>query len=350
MRWQECRLGDLITLKRGYDLPNTKRIEGGVPVVSSSGVTGYHNEAKAKSPGVVTGRYGTLGEVFFLEQDYWPLNTALYVIDFKGTDPRFSAYFLKNMLKSYKSDKAAVPGIDRNVLHALKVHVPDRSTQERIAKRLSKYDDLIENNRCRIKLLEEAARQLYKEWFVHLRFPGHEYVKIEDGVPEGWKRKPLRSILMLNYGKALKADDRIDGPYPVFGSSGNIGSHNKYLVKGPGVIVGRKGNVGSIYWVHKDFWPIDTVYFVDSEESDYFIYFALLHTGFINTDVAVPGLNRDFAYSREVILPTEALRHEFIDEVTPLFSQIKTLQLHSDKLAEARDLLLPKLMSGEVAA
>jgi type I restriction enzyme S subunit len=118
MKWRECLLGDVFTLQRGHDLPESKRQTGEVPVVTSSGITGQHNEAKAKAPGVVTGRYGTLGEVFYISEDYWPHNTALYVKDFKGNCPRFVAYFLRNSLRNYQSDKAAVPGIDRNVLHA----------------------------------------------------------------------------------------------------------------------------------------------------------------------------------------------------------------------------------------
>ena len=111
MTWRAQRLGDVLTLKRGHDLPDSQRQDGDVPVVSSSGITGYHNEPKAKAPGVVTGRYGTLGEVFYIEEDYWPLNTALYVIDFKGNRPHFVAYFLENVLRNYESDKAAVPGV-----------------------------------------------------------------------------------------------------------------------------------------------------------------------------------------------------------------------------------------------
>jgi type I restriction enzyme S subunit len=109
MKWRACRLGDFITLKRGHDLPDTQRQDGDVPVVSSSGIPGYHNEPKAEAPGVVTGRYGTLGEVFYLDQDYWPLNTALYVTDFKGNHPRFVAYFLENVLRNYQSDKLQCP-------------------------------------------------------------------------------------------------------------------------------------------------------------------------------------------------------------------------------------------------
>jgi type I restriction enzyme S subunit len=180
MTWQTYRLGDVLTLKRGHDLPEAQRQDGEVPVVSSSGITGYHNESKAKAPGVVTGRYGTLGEVFYLEQDYWPLNTALYVTDFKGNHPRFIAYLLQSILRNHQSDKAAVPGVNRNVLHDLKVRSTDLMSQERIADILAAYDDLIENNRRRMTLLEEAARQLYREWFVRLRFPGYEHTRWPD--------------------------------------------------------------------------------------------------------------------------------------------------------------------------
>ena len=198
MTWRECPLGDVITLKRGHDLPKSERGVGSVPVISSSGNTGTHNEAKALPPGVVTGRYGTIGEVFFVEEPYWPLNTALYVIDFKGNDPRFVAYLLRNTLRDYRTEKAAVPGVDRNVLHTLRVRIPCISKQSTIASILSAYDDLIENNRRRIALLEDAARLLYREWFVHFRFPGHEHVKFIDGLPEGWERLPASDAFEIN--------------------------------------------------------------------------------------------------------------------------------------------------------
>ena len=194
MSWNHCELGDVLTLKRGYDLPTRLRKDGSVPVVSSSGITGYHNEAKVASPAVVTGRYGTLGNVYYIDRDCWPLNTSLYVVDFKETHPRFSAYFLRNVLRDYRSDKAAVPGVDRNVLHRFAVRVPDHSTQKAIASILSAYDNLIENNRRRVQLLERAARLLYREWFVHFRFPGHDRTTITDGLPEEWRTYEIDDI------------------------------------------------------------------------------------------------------------------------------------------------------------
>ncbi len=139
-------------------------------------------------------------------------------------------------------------------IYRVKVSVPsDVSKQKYIARTLFNYDDLIENNRRRIALLEASARLLYKERFVHLRFPGHEQITVVDGVPEGWERNALGDCVTLNYGKALKADNRVDGAFPVYGSSGEVGSHNNALVKGPSVVVGRKGNVGSVFWEQRDF-------------------------------------------------------------------------------------------------
>lgn len=125
-------------------------------------------------------------------------------------------------------------------IYRTKVLVPDKSTQTKIAAILSAYDELIENNQGRIALLEKLAEEIYREWFVRLRFPGHEKVKKNNGVPGGWQVRKLGSILELCYGKALKDDDRIAGEYPVYGSSGVVGTHNEALVKTPGLIVGRK--------------------------------------------------------------------------------------------------------------
>jgi type I restriction enzyme, S subunit len=240
-------------------------------------------------------------------------------------------------------------GIRSNDLKRLSVICPPIDVQNRIADIIEVYDNLIENNRRRIALLEESARLLYREWFVHFRFPEHEYTKIISGVPEGWSYSNLGAILTLNYGKALKADNRIPGIFPVYGSSGVVGSHNKALVPGSGIIVGRKGNVGSIYWCSKDFYPIDTVYFNNNQGSNLYLYYVLQHVYFINTDVAVPGLNRDMAYSREILIPPDTLLENFLRIVTPISHQIEKLDEYNLKLSEARDLLLPRLMNGEIS-
>ena len=129
---------------------------------------------------------------------------------------------------------------------------------------------------------------------VNFRFPGHEKVRMVESelgkIPEGWDTTRLGEVLTLEYGKALKEADRHGGPVPVYGSSGVVGYHSQTLTAGPGIIVGRKGNVGSVFFCPSDFWVIDTAYYVRSELSPYFLYFNLLSQNFLNNDAAVPGV------------------------------------------------------------
>ena len=269
--------------------------------------------------------------------------------DREQVDPDFLCYYLlapqqQGALLAGETGATSTHVNMRDIRRLLLKSLPELRTQKAIGQLLSTYDDLIENNRRRIQFLEQAARLLYKEWFVRLRFPGHEHVKIKDGVPEGWERKTIGNVTPFQYGKALKKDDRIPGPYPVYGSSGVVGTHEKALVNGPGIIVGRKGNVGSVFWSESDFHPIDTVYYVESKHCTTYLYYALYNTQFINTDVAVPGLNRDFAHSRELLIPDASRLSLFEVHTTVIRDQIDQLTRYNDALIQARDLLLPRLM------
>ncbi|WP_051039783.1 restriction endonuclease subunit S [Synechococcus sp. PCC 7336] len=164
--WLETTLGEVVELKRGYDLPRRNRKDGTIPIVSSSGISDTHNEAKVSGPGVVTGRYGTLGQVYWIEGDYWPLNTTLYVKDFKGNDPRYISYLLETIDYLSYSDKAAVPGVNRNHLHLAKVKIPRYEEQKLIAHILNTLDEKIELNRQMNQTLEAIAQAIFKSWFV----------------------------------------------------------------------------------------------------------------------------------------------------------------------------------------
>ncbi len=376
MNWRTCRLGDVLTLKRGHDLPGDTRQVGDVPVVSSSGITGYHNEAKAKPPGVVTGRYGTLGQVFYLDQDYWPLNTALYVIDFKGNHPKFTAYFLENVLRGYQSDKAAVPGIDRNVLHELSVLAPDVACQNQIANVLSAYDSLIDNNRRRMALLEESARLMYREWFVSLRFPGHEHTPIADGIPEGWVRKPLSELCeLIDYGYTASADQEEIGPRLLritdivpgviewsavpYCLIENQRLEKFRLIEGDIVIARTGATVGYAKRLNKRHpeavfasylvrlrlkSEVDNIMAGIFVESDSFKAYVQSRIG----GAAQPNANARVLASAELFVPKPQLQRIFREFVGPLVDEREVLQVQNEKLTSARDLLLPRLMSGEI--
>ena len=273
-------------------------------------------------------------------------------LDERRLDKRF-LYYLFNTHEVRHQISASATGT--KVRHTaperigqVRVNLPPTDKQYRIVDILSVYDDLIDNNRRRMALLEEVARQLYREWFVRLRFPGHEYINITHGVPEGWEFKPIGEAATLNYGKALKEENRLEGAIPVYGSSGVVGSHSEALASGPGIVLGRKGNVGSVFWSDTPFWPIDTVYFVSPEESSLFLYYCLREVPFQNSDVAVPGLNRTYAHGLKILIPSRRLRVDFEEAITPMFEQLTKLRTMNQKLRAARDLLLPRLMSGEI--
>ena len=268
-------------------------------------------------------------------------------------DPDFLCYFLlapkqQGALLASETGATSTHVNMRDIRRLPLVGLPPLPVQRQVGKVVAAYDNLIENNRRRIQLLEQAARLLYEEWIVRLRFPGHEHVAITDGVPKGWAMTTIGEVAPLKYGKALRKGDRVPGAYPVFGSSGIVGNHDEAMVSGPGIIVGRKGNVGSVYWSGTDYWPIDTVYYIETAQCTAYVYYALLHIPFINTDVAVPGLNRDFAHSRELLIPNDSTHALFEQRTLVIRDQIDRLARHNGALAEARDLLLPRLMNGEI--
>lgn len=259
----------------------------------------------------------------------------------------------KDYLYSIATTGATREALTKSDIENLEIKVPSINLQSQIVSILSAYDDLIENNEKRIKVLEEIAQRLYTEWFVHFRFPGYEKLKMVDGVaeyeviPEGWELKKLGEVIDLIYGKALTADDRCSGGIPVYGSSGIVGTHNERLVSGPGIVVGRKGNVGTVFWVRKDFYAIDTTYYVRSSLDFHFVYFLLKMQNFISSDVAVPGLSRNQAYGIEVIIPGKKVIEMFVDLVAPYFKQVDILRDNNMKLVQTRDLLIAQLVTGK---
>ena len=201
------------------------------------------------------------------------------------------------------------------------------------------------------------ARTLYREWFVEFRAPTvklrqatpkEQKVTGKDVFPAGWELRPLGDMIELAYGKGLKADQRMPGHVPVYGSAGVVGYHSESLVKGPGIIVGRKGNVGSVFWSDDDFYPIDTVFYVRTALGLHYVYYNLQGQNFINNDAAVPGLSRNQAYLNTLVVPATQTLTAFSDFIEPMFRQVHNLQAKNANLRRTRDLLLPRLVSGEL--
>lgn len=224
---------------------------------------------------------------------------------------------------------------------------PPLEIQHRIADILSAYDDLIENNQKQIKLLEEAAQRLYKEWFVDLRFPGHENTKIVDGVPEGWSRGLLKELISVNYGKDhKKAPD--DGNIPVYGSGGLMRKCNKSLFSGEAVLIPRKGSLNNIMYVDETFWTVDTMFYATMKQphTAVFVYFFVKAFDMysMNIGAAVPSMTTKILDAMDVVIPDKETLEKFDKLTKTYFNKIKTLQGQNERLKTARDLLLPKLM------
>ena len=264
--------------------------------------------------------------------------------------------------------------VTKQDLEEIEAALPPLPEQQAIAHVLGTLDDKIELNRRMNETLEAMAWALFKSWFVDFEpvrakmegsdtglpsdlaalFPDRLVDSELGKVPEGWRVKPLGDVVELAYGKALRAVDREDGPVPVYGSNGQVGWHNKRLVDGPGLVIGRKGNPGVVTWAHGDFFPIDTTFYVvprDAYEGIPFLFFALTSQDLpsVSADSAVPGLNRNLAYMNKQLVPDKQVLAEFNDYAATVFSRRHRLEQESRDLAEQRDALLPGLVSGEVA-
>lgn len=282
--------------------------------------------------------------------------TVLIRPNVQKVNPQYLVYYLLSPKPQYEllgtANGATVAHINLPAIRNLKIELPEKSVQDKIGTILVTYDDLIENNQRQIKLLEEAAQRLYKEWFVDLRFPGHENTKIVDGVPEGWSRTNINEILIFHRGYDLTKNEMKAGRYPVVGSTTVIGYHNEFKIKGPGIVTGRSGSLGKYQFIWDNFWPHNTsLYISDYKDHNIFFVYSLLQTvdfASLNNGGAIPTLNRNVLSNIEVIEPTDELQEMFAKIAEPQYQKIKNLEKQNDKLKTARDLLLPKFMSGEV--
>ena len=214
-RWRDVALGDVVTLQRGFDLPETERRPGPHPVIASTGPVGTHHKAAVKGPGVVIGRSGSLGGGQFIKSDFWPLNTTLWVKDFHKNDRRFCYYLLKSLNLADFNAGSGVPTLNRNHIHPLPVKVPDVPEQKAIAQILGTLDDKIELNRQMNETLKAMARALFKSWFVDFDpvrakmegsdtglppgvvslFPNHLGPSVLGEVPAGWEVIALGEVV-----------------------------------------------------------------------------------------------------------------------------------------------------------
>ena len=381
------RLGDLINLKRGYDLPENQRREGPYPVISSAGITGYHDDYMVEGVGVVTGRYGTLGEMYYVDGKYWPHNTALYVTTFKGNDPKYIYYLLSCLGRIRTSDKSAVPGVNRNELHEMAIPaITDRNQQKKIAAVLSALDTKIDcNNRINAEL-EAMAKTLYDYWFVQFDFPdanGKPYkssggkmvynATLKREIPSGWHDSNVLAVADLLGGgtPTKKKPDYWGGDIPFFTptdadgsifkfstadyitSKGLKGSSTKLFSKHT-VFITARGSVGRLVLAGVDMAMNQSCYALRAKTgiSHVFLFFLakeLIHHLHVKSSGSVFDsiVSNDIELTKLAIPKAEVIE-EFAAVVEPAFEKIANNTKENQQLAQLRDWLLPLLMNGQV--
>ena len=261
-------------------------------------------------------------------------------------EPLFIYYFLtsdeivETLDTIADGSTSAYPSLKPTDIENLDISLPPLPEQKAISAVLSSLDDKIDPLHRQNKTLEALTETLFRQWFV-------------EEAQDDWEEGTLGDLVELVYGKGLKNSERTGVGFPVVGSSGIVDFHSEYLVEGPGIVIGRKGTLGKTTYLNDNFYPIDTTYYVKSKHQNeglYFEYYLLKNINFeeMNTDSAVPGLNRNIALSSELVIPPDELIEKFNEFAKRIFEKKHKNHFQIRTLKKLRDTLLPKLMSGEV--
>lgn len=321
----------------------------------------FHSELRKsslKAGDVVVVRTGYPGTAAVVTTEMLPMNCADLVIITPGekVDSRYLASLLNSnfgkALVTGNTVGAAQQHFNVTTAKQIKVPLPPLNIQRKIAAILTAYDDLIENNRQRIALLEKMAEEIYREWFVRLRFPGHEHTPMHKGVPEGWKPTTLFDLCRLKRGYDLPKQSVIAGKYPILAATGIAGFHNAYKAEPPVVTTGRSGSLGAVVWSSEPSWPLNTsLYVADNKgNSKHFLFYTLKSANLaqFNSGAGVPTLNRNHLSCVKVLRPPRDIQSSFDRIASAIRDQTNTLRRSNDLLGNTRDLLLNRLISGKL--
>jgi type I restriction enzyme, S subunit len=360
--WITDKLGNLVSFKTGKLNSNAATPNGKYPFFTCSQQTFKTDTYSFDTECVLLGGNNANGiyplKYYSGKFDAYQRTYVIRSINPNKLKNRYLYYALQlklDLLRSI-STGAATKFLTLTILTDIGLEVPPPHIQDKIAGILSAYDRLIENNTRRIEILEEMARSIYREWFVKFRFPGHEQVQMVDSelglIPEGWEVGRLDDALILQRGFDLPTQQRKEGNIPIYASTGVTGTHNEAKVKAPGVVTGRSGSLGTVIYIDEDFWPLNTTLWVKEfrRVTPLYAFYLLsdLKLEQYNSGAAVPTLNRNDIHGRRVVIPPQKILEQLNQFVEPLLVLKKNLLKRSDNLRQTRDLLLPRLISGEI--
>lgn len=361
MSWTTKTLGNVVDLKRGFDLPTSRRVDGNFPVYSSSGLTGTHNDYAVEGPCVITGRYGTIGKVFYSGGDCWPLNTALYSCDFKGNDPRYIFYLLQTVPWQEYATASAVPGINRNHVNTHEVTIPDIETQRRIANILDGFTDKIALNNQINGYLEELLLA--------------QFTALSPN--ENWTEGRADSYYEIGIGKTpprkepewfsdVKADNHVWLSIKDMGEAGTysldsseyltdaaVNANNVRRVPAGSVLLSFKLTVGRVKIAGCNMTTNEAIACFASDDKRKLAYAYPYLRSFDygklgSTSSIATAVNSKTVKAMPFAMPGDLELSEFYLSTKPIYEQLLAAAKESRFLAQLRDALLPKLMSGEI--
>ena len=362
--WKSGELGDFVAFKRGFDLPQQKRENGQVPIFSSSGITGTHSTAMVKAPGVITGRYGTIGEVFYAAEDFWPLNTTLFVENYHGNDAKFIYYFLKTLEWSKFTSASAVPGINRNTVHKEIVSLPDIETQKRIASTLSMLDEKIKTNTEINDNLYAQAKATTKQW-ISKSTGDYELLPLSDiasinpdtySPKEAWKYVNYLDTSSITEGciaeiqhitpsseKLPSRARRKIAPNDIVFSTVRPNQRHYGIISEP--LPNMLGSTGFAVIRSKNPLVCNELIYLCLTENEFIEKMQQLAEQSTST---FPSIKPSDLGVCEIPCPKNQSSTSFTETLKSLFALIAANQRENISLSEIRDALLPKLMSGEI--
>ena len=382
MKLTRYKLGEILELQRGYDLPSSQMKKGDILVAGSNGVIGYHNEARSNHPCITVGRSGSVGKVHYYEQATWAHNTALFVKDFKGNDPKYLYYFLKNLHldKMFDKGSSVVPSLDRKVVHSLNVPChKDIDCQKRIAAILSKIDRKIELNCAINQNLEAMAKQLYDYWFVQFDFPNGEgkpykssggnmvwNEKLKRNIPIGWNNGTLIDIANITMGQSPDGTsyNEIGEGVLFYQGSTDFGMRfpsvrqyttapSRFAKKGD-ILMSVRAPVGAVNIANNDCCIGRGLSALNSKiGSTTHLYYILndLRIAFDQRNAAgttFGSITKEDLYNLPIVIPAKEVISAFDKICSPMFDRQMLLGEEIDTLIKQRDELLPLLLNGQV--
>lgn len=383
---RSLRWGDIATLRYGKglrDYPSTPSETHSVQVFGTNGPIGWNNKPLVNSPGIIVGRKGAYRGVHYSPAPFYVIDTAYYLdITDAEVDLKWAYYKLLTVDINRMDSGSAIPSTCRNDFEALYVHVPTKTAQLRIADILSTYDDLIENNLRRMELLEASARHLFEEWFVRLCFPGREHTKITNGVPEGWEVMQLQSITTkigsgftprggqesyLDHGipliRSLNVyDDRFQDNGLAFLSDEQATELRNVTVEPRDILLNITGaSVARCCMAPQRHLPARVnqhvmIIRVNPSLADPFFVHKAINSderkrqllSFAQKGSTREALTKEMVSTFQIVLPPTAIMQQYGEFAKDCFEQSEILARQCQRLKTARDLLLPRLMSGEV--